>query len=315
MSQTTVSDTGGPDRTATHGDPELARIWELGVLMALPPSDLLAKLKADAEGVRGDEQWAEGDPAASMPAIPALADLASIVSTLEQVSPPARAPDRAAWRPSPAPAEQDSTSVPDEEAMPALSTWRGPPVARSEDGWIGQNVRAAALGMLAGLAAVAAAILWLGGWLDRSHAPDAHLPSPSPVERRAEPAAQPQLESPPASPSPAAPPPSPTEAAAPTEPAADVPAAAGPSPQTLANEAAQRIAVGDVMGARELLTGIDPDPNGVLPYALAETYDPNMLAAWGVRGVTPDIPRAKELYEDALRLGNEQARQRLHALQ
>jgi TPR repeat protein len=48
---------------------------------------------------------------------------------------------------------------------------------------------------------------------------------------------------------------------------------------------------------------------------LAETYDPNMLAAWGIRGVAPDVPKAKALYGEALDLGNARARQRLDALQ
>ena len=322
MSQMTVSDTGGLGRAAAvPGDPELARICELGELMALPPRDLLAKLKGDAEDARHGERR-EDDPAVNMPAIPALADLASIVSTLEQAPPQVQEPGREAWRADARPADRDSSPAQDEQPMPALSTWRSSPVPGQEDRWIGQNVRAAALGMLAGVAVVSAAILSLGGWLDRLHEPDARLPSPLPVERNAEPPAQPQSETPPALPSTTEQPPGLSETPTRTEPAAsesapaeNAPAAVEPSPQAVVQEAARHIGIGDVTGARGLLAGAGTDPDGLLPYTLAETYDPNMLAAWGVRGVTPDIAKAKELYEEALRLGNEQARQRLEALQ
>jgi TPR repeat protein len=49
-------------------------------------------------------------------------------------------------------------------------------------------------------------------------------------------------------------------------------------------------------------------------FALAETYDPNMLAAWGTRGVTADVARARALYQKALGLGVASAQNRLDAL-
>jgi hypothetical protein len=42
---------------------------------------------------------------------------------------------------------------------------------------------------------------------------------------------------------------------------------------------------------------------GPVTFAHAETYDPNMLSAWDLRGFTPDIDRAKALYRKALELG------------
>jgi TPR repeat protein len=49
-------------------------------------------------------------------------------------------------------------------------------------------------------------------------------------------------------------------------------------------------------------------------FALAETYDPNMLAAWGVRGVTADVMKAKALYFKARDLGIVRAQMRLEQL-
>ncbi len=49
-------------------------------------------------------------------------------------------------------------------------------------------------------------------------------------------------------------------------------------------------------------------------FALAETYDPNMLAAWGTRGVAADVAKARALYRKALSLGAERAQVRLDAL-
>ena len=48
--------------------------------------------------------------------------------------------------------------------------------------------------------------------------------------------------------------------------------------------------------------------------ALAETYDPNVLAAWGVRGQIADPRTARDLYAKANLIGIPMARQRLEAL-
>ena len=87
------------------------------------------------------------------------------------------------------------------------------------------------------------------------------------------------------------------------------------SPEPLVQEALQRIQRGDVAGARDLLANADPDPSGLVLFTLAQTYDPNVLAAWGMRGISPDIDKAKGLYAAALSLGYAVARQRLDALQ
>ena len=50
-------------------------------------------------------------------------------------------------------------------------------------------------------------------------------------------------------------------------------------------------------------------------FSLAETYDSNMLSAWGTVGIKGDAAKAKELYAKALAGGVEEANARLKALQ
>ena len=47
---------------------------------------------------------------------------------------------------------------------------------------------------------------------------------------------------------------------------------------------------------------------------LAETYDPQMLARWGVLGIKPDLEKAKTLYQEAQRRSAQGERERLLAL-
>jgi hypothetical protein len=79
-------------------------------------------------------------------------------------------------------------------------------------------------------------------------------------------------------------------------------------------QASRRLESGDVLGAREILAAADRGNQGLISFALAETYDPNMLGAWGARGVAPDVARARELYRKALSLGVASAHGRLEAL-
>ena len=67
-------------------------------------------------------------------------------------------------------------------------------------------------------------------------------------------------------------------------------------------------------GAREMLAAAEDGSQPLVAFALAETYDPNMLAAWGTRGVIGDIVRARTLYRKALNLGVASAYARLEAL-
>jgi TPR repeat protein len=79
-------------------------------------------------------------------------------------------------------------------------------------------------------------------------------------------------------------------------------------------QAARRIESGDVIGAREVLSGSEDGAQGSVSFALAETYDPNMLAAWGSRGVAADVAKARALYRKAFSLGLPRAQTRLEAL-
>ena len=98
-----------------------------------------------------------------------------------------------------------------------------------------------------------------------------------------------------------------------------VPARSPPShSQTSQNDviaqASRRLEAGDVVGARELLAAAEDGSQGPVLFALAETYDPNMLTAWGTRGVAADVARARALYRKALSLGVASSHARLEAL-
>ncbi len=86
-------------------------------------------------------------------------------------------------------------------------------------------------------------------------------------------------------------------------------------PGMVVGEAAILIGQGDIAGARERIQAADPDANPPALLALAETFDPNMLAAWAVKGVHADVDRARLLYQRALSSGVAKARQRLEALE
>jgi hypothetical protein len=97
----------------------------------------------------------------------------------------------------------------------------------------------------------------------------------------------------------------PTQAA--TDPASDDIA-------PILEEARQRIGAGDIIGARTVLAKSNAARNADTLFLSAETYDPNMLAAWGARGVTADPDRARALYAAANALGHDVADSRLAAL-
>jgi hypothetical protein len=84
--------------------------------------------------------------------------------------------------------------------------------------------------------------------------------------------------------------------------------------EELLAKASQRIESGDVIGAREMLAGAEDGTRGAISFALAETYDPNMLAAWGIRAIVADADKARELYHRASGLGVARAQNRLDAL-
>jgi hypothetical protein len=93
-----------------------------------------------------------------------------------------------------------------------------------------------------------------------------------------------------------------------------LPAAAVPAPVSVVQESKRMIERGNVVAARKLLEQAVATGNVSAIMALAETYDPNMLAAWGVRGQIADPKTARDLYAKANLIGIPMARQRLEAL-
>jgi len=229
----------------------------------------------------------------------------------------------------------------DDEPMPIPSTWREP-TATDGDRWLRQQMGATLLGLCAGLLVVVPIVLWLSGWLgeaQKSRPGRSVEASLAPIEPRAEPrsgevktvkvqvrpvdrtpqtAAQYVTGSIDARAS--------AEPARPPEPMASVAMLKAPEPVARPEpvrhqvddrlaEAKQRIESGDVSGARDILSAAEGSAPGPISFALAETYDPNMLAAWGTRGAIADVPRAKALYHKSLALGMARAQARLEALQ
>jgi len=216
----------------------------------------------------------------------------------------------------------------DDEPMPIPSTWRQPKPSE-DDPWFRQQMGAAVLGLIAGLVIVVPAVLWLSGWLGPQKAkpaPNAQTAATAtevrsgeiktvkvqvrPVEKPSEVAAQYVTGS--MEPRPVAETKTETEQNALASPAKLV------DPRVRAEEliaqAMRRVERGDVTGAREMLATANDAAPGPVNFTLAETYDPNMLAAWGSRGVAADVAKARALYRKALDLGVPRAQARLDQL-
>ena len=226
----------------------------------------------------------------------------------------------------------------DDEPMPIPSTWRQP-LAQEDYRWFRRQMGSAVLGLITGLMIVVPAVLWLSSQksgltaaarvapsaADASAAPETKVAHVKTVRVPARPMDLVDIME--KSPESAAqsmtanveqPRPAPIEAKLPPQ----VPVIATAPPidpnkariDELLAQAAQRIDRGDITGAREMLADADDGGQGAVSFALAETYDPNMLAAWGTRGVTADAAKARALYHKAFDLGVSQAEKRLDAL-
>ncbi len=79
-------------------------------------------------------------------------------------------------------------------------------------------------------------------------------------------------------------------------------------------EALRLVHEGNVLAARTLLATAAGATSPRALFLMAETFDPNMLAAWGTRGVAADPDRARALYAAANALGHDKADGRLDAL-
>ena len=283
----------------------------------------------------------QADKAAGVPTNAGLTSLASLVSAVSAqrtLAPTAKdglsalsyakRSDRTAVLAEPGPGEASA----DDEPMPIPSTWREP--SYDDDRSYRQQMGAALLGLAAGLMIVVPTVLWMSGWFEarRSNPATPHIAAAiepkiaevrtmkvqvHPVEK-AEAAAQyvtgsvaprATIEAVPAvADQPAA---SALAAKFAEPPAADVQAH---QHNDLIAQASRRLENGDVLGAREMLAAAEDGSQGPVLFALAETYDPNMLAAWGTRGVAADVARARALYRKALSLGVASAHGRLEAL-
>ncbi len=71
---------------------------------------------------------------------------------------------------------------------------------------------------------------------------------------------------------------------------------------------------GDIGSARIVLERAAETGNAQANFALAETYDPLILAKWGTFGTRGDATKARELYARAAAGGSGEAKQRLDGL-
>ena len=87
-----------------------------------------------------------------------------------------------------------------------------------------------------------------------------------------------------------------------------------PEVARLLARASQLLVVGDVAAARIVLERAVESGDLQALFALAETYDPLSLSAWGTLGTQGDVAKARELYAKALAGGVQEAKERLTAL-
>ncbi len=80
-------------------------------------------------------------------------------------------------------------------------------------------------------------------------------------------------------------------------------------------QARRLIRAGEIAPARRLLSRADLQQSGQALFMLAETYDPNVLAALGAMDVHAETPMARRYYEAALNEGVTAAAPRLEALE
>jgi TPR repeat protein len=85
-------------------------------------------------------------------------------------------------------------------------------------------------------------------------------------------------------------------------------------------EAARRrgealVALGDISGARRFLERAALAGSGPAALAMAETFDPRVLAGRGVIGLSPDSTAALTWYRRALALGMAEAAPRIATLE
>ncbi|WP_053078444.1 hypothetical protein [Methylobacterium tarhaniae] len=134
-------------------------------------------------------------------------------------------------------------------------------------------------------------------------APDAAAPpKEKPVEAKRPETKSPEVKSPEVKrpdPAPQPPPAPPAPALRPSLSAATPVATPEPGAQALVGRAEQLIRRGDISGARLTLERALSRNEPRAAFLLAQTYDPNVLRTWKVRGLQPDAERAQALYARA----------------
>ena len=219
----------------------------------------------------------------------------------------------------------------DDEPMPIPSTWRQPTV-NNDDRWYRQQMSAAVLGLVAGLMVVVPAVLWLSGWLGgpqtrasvarqqpaaEQKTADIRTADVKPVRVQVRPVERTEVAA--------------QYVTATVEPrpiTIEPPPVVEQVPRLRRRAEPPRPKVDDLAGTgraahrkrrhprRTRGAGIQRRHwrSGPITFALAETYDPNMLAAWGTRGVAADVTKARSLYFKARDLGVVRAQVRLDQL-
>lgn len=318
-----------------------------GVTMESSREGVVKKLNGHGSGITDNGKPAEAPQTTHSELVDELAQAMKMArESLERAQPPSLTPTAPPLPSMPAPRGLFDDEE-DDAAMPIPSTWRTPPEP-PRSGTLRDQVRAGALGFATGLAVVIPAVLLLTGRLGDLPI-DSLFGQNEPLSETAGQSAagpaQSQLQVPqrtvsttlvtkpqtPLSASAAVPLASTTPAPSRETPSfapvtttppsvspvvakAEPPAEPKVSWTSAIAEGKGRILAGDIVGGRKMLEPAVAanEPEAIM--ALAETYDPNMLAAWGVREVTADVQRARELYQKALRAGVEPARARLAGL-
>jgi hypothetical protein len=206
------------------------------------------------------------------------------------------------------------------EVLRLPATWYAGPVAAPVQTWSAE-VKAGAFGLGAGLCLVVPVVLFLGGWFGAT-TPSALTQAALTVRNTAPLAAS--LVSPGDTP--------PFEKQAGEKQAVQIQAVraqlisdqAAPAtlksvrivaePDVILAEVRRSMTAGDIETARLLLAHPVSTGQGEAILLLGETFDPNVLAALGTRGVAADVSRARLLYEEADKRGAASAAMRLRGL-
>jgi hypothetical protein len=86
------------------------------------------------------------------------------------------------------------------------------------------------------------------------------------------------------------------------------------NPDRLIRRAQDLIRDGDISGARLILERALSSGSAQAAFALAQTYDPEVLSQWQARGIKGDMARARQLYQVASDRGMAEAKERIASL-